>query len=131
MLAYKNIFDSEFCAISIPFKLTDNPIFPDTLTYTVLGVQLVATELHLVLNVYNGIIDSSLCLIQFLQCSEMLYQGVFGEQLPENIQEAIIKAKNTVSNNDLVKLSIEKDLWINQTKGYSINFKITHIRHPM
>jgi hypothetical protein len=128
---YRNIMDEEFCAISFPFKLTDDPIFSDTITYMVLGEQLVATELHLGLKVYNGTVDNSLSLMQLLQCSEMLYQNVFGEHLPGKIKEAIIKAKNTVSNNTLAKLSVKKDLWTNQTKGYSVDFTITHIRHRL
>ncbi len=128
---YRNTIDEEFCAISFPFKLTDDPIFSDTITYMVLGDQLVAKELHLGLKVYNGTIDNSLSLIRLLQCSEMLYQSVFGEHLPEKINEAIIKAKITVSNNALAKLSVKKDLWTNQTKGYSVDFTITHIGHRL
>ncbi|WPQ61880.1 hypothetical protein SIO70_26310 [Chitinophaga sancti] len=126
---YRNIMDEEFCAISLPFKLTDDPIFSDTITYMVLGEQLIATELHLGLKVYNGTIDNSLSRMQLLQCAEILYQSLFGEHLPEKIKGAIIKAKNTVGSNALAKLSVEKNLWTNQTKGYSLDFKITHIRH--
>lgn len=126
---YRNTMDDEFCSISFPFKLTDDPIFSDTITYMVLGEQLIATELHIGLKVFNGTIDNTASLMQLLQCSEILYQNVFGEPLPDKIKDAIVKAKNTTSDNSLAKLSVKKDLWTNKTKGYSVDFKITHKRH--
>ncbi len=126
---YRNTMDDEFCSISFPFKLTDDPIFSDTITYMVLGEQLIATELHIGLKVFNGTIDNTASLMQLLQYSEILYQNVFGEPLPDKIKDAIVKAKNTTSDNSLAKLSVKKDLWTNKTKGYSVDFKITHNRH--
>lgn len=128
---YQNTMGEEFCAISFPFKLTDNPIFSDTITYMVLGQQLIATELHIGLKVFNGTIDNAASLMQLLECSEMVHQGVFGDPLPDKIRNAIVKATCAVCDNDLAKLSVKKDLWINQTKGYSVDFKITHIRHSL
>lgn len=126
---YRNNIDEEFCSISFPFKLTDDPIFSDTITYMVLGEQLIATELHIGLKVFNGTIDNTASLKYLLQCSEMLYQSVFGEGIPDKIKNGIIKIKNATCNNELAKLSIKKELWTNQTKGYSVDFKITHNRH--
>ncbi|HWW40426.1 hypothetical protein [Pedobacter sp.] len=126
---YRNTIDEEFCSISLPFKLSDDPIFSDTITYMVLGDQLIATELHIGLKVFNGTINNTASLMYLLQCSEMLHQSVFGEGLPDKIKNAIIKAKNTTCNNVLAKLSVKKELWTNRTKGYSMDFKITHNRH--
>lgn len=126
---YRNTLDEEFCSISFPLKLSDDPIFSDTITYMVHGEQLVATELYIGLNVFNGTIDNSASLTRLLQCSEILYQNVFCEPLPNKIKDAIIKAKNTIIDNAQAKLSVKKDLWTNQTKGYSVDFRITHNRH--
>lgn len=126
---YRNTIDEEFCAISFPFKLTDDPIFSDTITFMVLGEQLVATELHIGLKVFNGTIDNTASLTQLLQCSEILYQSVFSESLPDKITNAIVKEKNAIIDNAMAKTAVKKELWTNQTKGYSVDFKITHIRH--
>lgn len=128
---YRNTIDEEFCAISFPFKLTDDPVFSDTITYMVLGEQLIATELYIGLKVFNGTIDNAASLMQLLECSELVHQGVFGTPLPDKIKNAIVKAKHAISDNDIAKLSIKKELWTNQTKGYSVDFKITHIRHRL
>ncbi|MGN8068412.1 hypothetical protein [Mucilaginibacter sp. 22184] len=128
---FRNTIDEEFCAISFPFKLTDDPIFSDTITYMVLGEQLIATELHIELKVFNGTIDNTVSLMQLLQCSEVIHQSVFGLPLSDKIKNAIVKAKNATSDNELAKLSVKKELWTNQTRGYSVDFKITHIRHRL
>jgi len=126
---YQNTIDEEFCSISFPYRVTDDSIFSDTITYIVLGEQLIATELHIGLKVFNGTIDNTASLMYLLQCSEMLYQSLFSEDLPDKIKNAITKAKVANCNNALAKLSIQKELWTNQTKGYSVDFKITHNRH--
>jgi hypothetical protein len=128
---YRNTVDEEFCSISFPFKLNDDPIFSDTITYMVLGEQLVATELHVGLNVFNGTIDNTASLTTLLQCSEVIYQNVFGEPLPDRIRNAIATSKNAICNTALDKVCVKRDLWTNQTKGYSLDFKITHIRHRL
>src|SRR5690606_22390456 len=106
---YRNTIDDEFCAISFPFKLNDDPIFSDTITYMVLGEQLIATELDLGLKIYNGTIDNTLSIADFLNCSEILYQGVFGEQLPVELKQSILKGRNFVTSNALATQSVRKD----------------------
>lgn len=128
---YKNTNEEEFSAISFPINVTDDPIFSNSITFMVFGKQLVATELHIQLLIYNGIIDNSTSLIQLLQCSEILYQSIFCEPLPNIIKDAILEAKNTMSHNMMSRLSVKKDLWKNQTKGFNLDFKITHSRHQL
>ena len=74
---YKNNIDDEFCAISSPFKLDDQAILSDTITYMVLGEQLVATELNLALMPFYGINNNSSSLLELLDCPEILYERVF------------------------------------------------------
>lgn len=127
--AYKNNIDDEFCAISSPLKLNDESFPSDTITYMVLGEQLVATELSLGLMLFYGNNDNSLSLLELLNCAEILYDGVFGGMLPKEIKAAILKSCNYSGSNTLAKLTVNKELWHNIDKGYSIDFKITHNRH--
>lgn len=126
---YKNNIDDEFCAISFPIKLNDESFFSDTLTYMVLGEQLVATELQLGLKLFYGGNDNSLSILELLNCAEVLYEGVFGDILPKEIKAAILKSCNYTGCNDLARLTVKKEFWHNIGKGYSIDFKITHNRH--
>lgn len=126
---YKNNMDDEFCAISFPFKLNAESIFSDTITYMVLGEQLVATELHLGLKLFYGANNNSLSLLELLNCAEILYEGVFGEGLPKEIKTAILKSLNYSGSNALAKFTVKKEPWHNTDNGYNMDFKITHNRH--
>lgn len=126
---YKNNMDDEFCAISFPFKLNDKSFLSDTLTYMVLGEQLVATELHLGLKIFYGTKNNSRSLLELLNCAELLYQGIFGRTLPKEINAGILKTYSYKGSNNLANLTVKKELWHNKDMGYSVDFKITHIRH--
>lgn len=125
---YNNTFDNEFCSISFPHRLNENNIFSDSITYMILGEQLVATELQLGLKVHTGN-DSALSLFELMNCSEILYEGVFGEQLPKEIKKAILKSESYNTSNSLAKLFVKKELWLNRSMGYSLDFTISHFRH--
>ena len=129
MSNYNNNYEDEFCSISNYFSLTDDPFFPDTITYMVSGKELAATELHLGLKIFNGAINNTASHFKLLEFAEIIYENAFGEQLPESIKKRIIVAKNYAINEKLAKISIEKHLWTNNTKGYSMDFKITHNQH--
>jgi hypothetical protein len=126
---YKNNMDDEFCAISFPFKLNDESFLSDTLTYMVLGKQLVATELHLGVKIFYSTKNNSPSLLELLNCAELLYEGAFGGPLPKEIKAGILKSYNYKSSNNLANLTVKKELWHNKDMGYSLDFKITHIRH--
>lgn len=126
---YKNVMDEDFFAISFPLKLNDNSALSDTITYTVLGEQFIATELDLELKVYNGSNDNSLSLLELLHCAEILYEFVFEKVMPKELKTAILKGRNYSLLNSLSKVSVKKEYWHNQTLGYSIDFKITHEKH--
>lgn len=126
---YKNGTDDEFLAISFPVALNEDSLRPDRLTYMVLGEQLVATELHLGLKIYYGEYNSSLSLIELLNCAELLYEGVFGVVLGKEVKAAILKSRNYTFSNTLSTIKVEKLIWLNQDQGYGMDFKITHHRH--
>ena len=126
---YKNNIDDEFCAISSPFKLDDQAILSDTVTYMVLGEQLVATELHLSLMLFCDTNNNSSSLLELLDCAEILYEGVFDDVLPKEIKAAILKSRNYTGFNTLAKLTVKKELWHNKDMGNSIDFKVIHNRH--
>jgi hypothetical protein len=126
---YKNGTDDEFLAISFPVALNEESLRPDRLTYMVLGEQLVATELHLGLKIYYGEYNSSLSLIELLNCAELLYEGVFGDVLPKEIKAVILKSRNYTFSNTLATVRVEKSIWTNKDQGYSMDFMITHHRH--
>ncbi len=126
---YQNTFDDEFSSISYPFNLTNDLLFSDTLTYMVNGKQAIATELTIGLKVFNGTIENTESRVSLLECSKTLYHSVFGEELPDQIKTAIINAKEDCLDNLFSKLSVKKELWANKTKGYSLDFIITHRKH--
>ncbi|WP_143706041.1 hypothetical protein [Emticicia sp. TH156] len=131
MSDYNNNYEDEFYSISNYLNLTDDFFFPDTIIYSVLSKQLVATELHLGLKIFNGTINNDSSKLKLLEFSEIIYESAFGESLPKRVQDAIINAHNYITNNSLAKLSVEKQLWTNDKKGYNLNFKITHTQHSL
>lgn len=126
---YKNSTDDEFLAISFPTALNEEALRPDSMTYMVLGEQLVATELHLGLKIYYSEYNSSLSLIELLNCAELLYESVFGDVLPKEIKAAVLKSHNYTFSNTLATISVEKSTWTNKDQGYSMYFKVIHLRH--
>lgn len=125
---YKNTLDKEFGAISLPIELPGNEILSDTITYMVLGEQLVATKLKLSLNVYHGN-NSSSSLTELLHCSELLHMGIFNKQFDDDLKTAIIDAKDYNMRTPFADVSVKRIEWENQTKGFSVHFTITHDRH--
>ena len=126
---YKNTVDDEFMSLSSPFKLNGNSALSDTISYMVLGEQLIATKLDLGLKVYDGTQDSTLSLLQFLNCCEVVFESVSEKILPKEIEDAIFKGKNLEMSSGHVDLKVSKKLWPNKTKGYSLDFEIIHERH--
>jgi hypothetical protein len=129
MPEYKNIFGKEFLSISFPVKISGDGPLADTITYMVLGEQLIATQLQLSLKIFYGAQNHATSLLQLADCAKQLYFEVFGEQLDPDTEKAVLQAKDFSLSMPLATVTVKKEVWNNATNGFSVDFTVTHQNH--
>lgn len=129
MPEYKNTFETEFLSISFPIKVSGDGPLADTITYMVLGTQLVATQLQLGLKIFHGAQNHSASLLQLSNFAEQVHFEVFGEQIANSIKTAILHERDYSVTMPLATMAVKKEIWNNATNVFSLDFTITHNNH--
>lgn len=129
MTDYKNTFGKEFMSITMPVKVNGSGPLADTITYTILGEQLVATKLKLALKVYHGKEEHIASLQHLVDWANQLYLGLFGQPLPASIKTVILLEQDVSITMPFAKIIVKKEIWKNQTNGFQINLLIRHDNH--
>lgn len=126
MPSYDNTFEEEFMSVSSPFKINQN-IIEDTITYLVLGEQMIAKQLCLKLNVFYGD-DSKVSRLMFERFAAQLYYFALEIPAPSKLSSAIEIGKKYEEMVDNVEVSFRKIKWNNsKTNGYGLEFHLKHM----
>ncbi|WP_017259523.1 hypothetical protein [Pedobacter arcticus] len=114
----------EWQAISNYQKLGDDFMDGDC-SYYIFGTRYVAKKLKLNLRIFDSSLKSDAKEKFLLRCNH-LYSKALNKPLPKALIEAI-KKNNTISyQNNSSTITVEKDQWLNEKKGYDLMFIIEH-----
>jgi hypothetical protein len=121
---YFNYADEDWFACSPYLKLDEN-ILPNNIAYYVNGNQKTATSMKLILNLNNFDFENK-ALDVFLEISTTLYIKVFGEEMTENLKQAVTNSIDICIEKEMYEICIIKNIWNSTNRNYNLNFEIFH-----
>lgn len=120
---YMQTYEDSWSASSEYIKLDDS-FMNNTLRYYIEGIETIAKNLHLVLDIHE--LSKEKDAVQaFLESAKFLYHTATGSNLPKEICDAILKKKNRTTKVGNNKLIVKRDDWLNQDK-YTLLLYIQH-----
>lgn len=121
---YWSDLGDEWQAISRSQKLGDDFMDGDCIYY-IFGIRYVAKKLKLNLRIFDSSLKSK-AQEKFLSRCETLFYKALNKPLPKALILAIKKRENVIYQDKAVTITLEKDQWLNEKKGYDLIFIIEH-----
>ncbi|MES2479452.1 MAG: hypothetical protein V4561_10210 [Bacteroidota bacterium] len=120
---YQNTFDDEWSASSDYIKL-DKEFMANSVMYSIQGNETITQKLYLTVDI-NVPEREEEAIAKFIGYADTLHFAAMKKELPNSIQEAILKSRNKILDQSPVTLTVRKSNWLDSTK-YSLEFNIEH-----
>jgi hypothetical protein len=121
---YWSDLGDEWQAISSYQKLGDDFMDGDC-CYYIFGTRYVAKKLKLKLRIFDSSLKSD-AIDKFIMKCDTLYKKALKKPLPKSLKSAIREKKDSLYQDTASTIILEKNQWLNKTKGYDLTFTIEH-----
>lgn len=114
----------EWAALSsyIPLEKT---VLSDTICYSVIGNRSTVHTLELVLSKHLSP-DIPTATSQLLNYAKILFKKALKDEMPFDIEYAILQSSIESASKNNITVSVRKDKWADENKGYTLLFSIKH-----
>src|SRR3990167_6852842 len=124
---YRELYENDWFSSS-PYLDIGTGVFRNNIAFYLSGDKDAVKEMKLIVNV-NSPEEGGTALEKLLDTGKTLYEYATGIEMPALMQEALINGDNFEQLVDHIKISVNKEMFANKSRGgYSVNFIISNQR---